>query len=145
MRVLVQRVTEASVTVQGRVVGEIGHGLLLLVAVGHDDGDAQLSWMADKVTTLRIFADDEGKMNRSLHDVGGDILSVSQFTLYGDCRKGRRPALTNAAAPDVGRRLYEAFNDHLVRRGMVVQTGIFGADMQVSLVNDGPVTFWLDR
>ncbi|MEM6690316.1 MAG: D-aminoacyl-tRNA deacylase [Planctomycetota bacterium] len=145
MRLLIQRVSSASVTVQGSVVGEINRGLLILVGVGREDSEAEAAWLADKVANLRVFNDENGKMNRSLIDVGGSILSVSQFTLYGDCRKGRRPAFTDAAEPGLGKQLYERFNELLCEKEIIVETGVFAADMKVSLVNDGPVTFWLER
>ncbi|OUM96249.1 MAG: D-tyrosyl-tRNA(Tyr) deacylase [Thermobacillus sp. ZCTH02-B1] len=144
MRIVVQRVASASVTVGGETVGAIGRGLLLLVGVTHDDTEADAKWMADKIAGLRIFEDDEGKMNLSVLEVGGSVLSVSQFTLYGDCRKGRRPNFMAAARPEQAEPLYEALNRHLREHGLVVETGRFGAMMQVSLVNDGPVTLILD-
>ena len=146
MRVVLQRVSQASVTVDGRVTGEVGRGLLLLVGFTQSDDEAALVWMADKIVGLRIFADDEGKMNRSLADVGGGALVVSQFTLYGDTRKGRRPSFVKAAHPDVSIPLYERFVEELERRipGRVA-TGEFGAMMDVALVNDGPVTLVLER
>lgn len=144
MKAVVQRVAKASVTVNGQVVGEIGQGLLLLVGIGHEDAEADLAWMADKLTGLRIFEDDGGKMNLSVLDVGGEILSVSQFTLYGDCRKGRRPNFMGAARPEQAEKLYDRFNGLLRERGVAVATGSFGAMMDVALVNDGPVTLILD-
>jgi D-tyrosyl-tRNA(Tyr) deacylase len=144
MKVVLQRVSEARVTVEGKVVGEIGTGLLLLVGVGQDDGEPDLIWMADKLAGLRIFEDDAGKMNLSIEDVKGAIISVSQFTLYGDCRKGRRPNFMAAARPELAEFLYKQFNERLRSRGLQVETGRFGAMMDVSLVNDGPVTLILD-
>ena len=144
MRIVVQRVASASVTVGGETVGEIGRGLLLLVGVTHDDTEADAKWMADKIAGLRIFEDEAGKMNRSVLDVGGGVLSVSQFTLYGDCRKGRRPNFMEAARPEQAEPLYETLNRYLREHGLHVETGRFGAMMQVSLVNDGPVTLILD-
>ncbi|MGG1313897.1 MULTISPECIES: D-aminoacyl-tRNA deacylase [Cohnella] len=144
MRVVLQRVANASVRVNGSVVGEIGAGLLLLVGIKQEDTEADLAWMADKVAGLRIFEDGEGKMNLSLMDVGGAVLSVSQFTLYGDCRKGRRPNFMAAARPEKASELYDRFNAMLREKGITVATGIFGAMMEVSLVNDGPVTLVLD-
>jgi D-tyrosyl-tRNA(Tyr) deacylase len=144
MRIVVQRVASASVTVGGETVGAIGRGLLLLVGVTHDDTEADAKWMADKIAGLRIFEDDAGKMNLSVLDVGGSVLSVSQFTLYGDCRKGRRPNFMEAARPEQAEPLYETLNRHLREHGLVVETGRFGAMMRVSLVNDGPVTLILD-
>jgi D-tyrosyl-tRNA(Tyr) deacylase len=145
MRIVLQRVARAKVTVDGRVTGEIGRGLLLLT--GFTDGDTEdaLAWMADKVVGLRIFPDDEGKMNRSVEDVGGGLLVVSQFTLYGDTRKGRRPSFIDAARPEVAIPLYERFLQMLRATGRPVQTGEFGAMMDVELVNDGPVTLILER
>ena len=145
MRIVLQRVSRARVTVEGRVTGEIGPGLLLLA--GFTDGDAEdaLAWMADKVVGLRIFPDDEGKMNRSVQEVGGGLLVVSQFTLYGDARKGRRPSFVDAARPEVAIPLYERFVELLRATGLQVGTGRFGAMMEVELVNDGPVTLILER
>jgi D-tyrosyl-tRNA(Tyr) deacylase len=145
MRVVLQRVSRARVTVEGRVTGEIGRGLLLLA--GFTDGDAEdaLAWMADKIVGLRIFPDDEGKMNRSAQEIGGGLLVVSQFTLYGDARKGRRPSFVDAARPEVAIPLYERFVDLLRATGLPVGTGEFGAMMDVELVNDGPVTLILER
>ena len=146
MRIVLQRVTSANVEVDGKIVGQIGHGLLALVGVGHGDTDDEARWLADKTAELRIFPDDQGKMNRSLIDVGGAALVVSQFTLLGDCRKGRRPAFTAAAAPRLGRSSSIcATPNSLHERGVHVQRGIFAADMKVSLVNDGPVTMVIDR
>lgn len=144
MRVVLQRVTEASVRVEGKIVGEIGKGLLLLVGIAPGDGDKELAWMADKVAGLRIFEDDAGKMNLSVEEVRGAILSVSQFTLYGDCRKGRRPNFLGAAKPEIASELYDRFNGLLREKGFEVATGVFGAMMDVALVNDGPVTLILD-
>jgi D-tyrosyl-tRNA(Tyr) deacylase len=147
MRLLVQRVREAQVTVEGRLVGRIGPGFLLLVGMGGEDdadGGAALAPMADKVLNLRIFRDEEDRMNRSLLDTGGELLAVSQFTLHADCRRGRRPGFTRAAPPDKARELFDRFVGLLRGRGVRVETGEFGAMMQVSLVNDGPVTIWLD-
>jgi D-tyrosyl-tRNA(Tyr) deacylase len=145
MRIVLQRVARARVTVDERVTGEIGPGLLLLVGFTEGDGDDALAWMAEKVVGLRIFADDEGKMNRSVQDAGGGLLVVSQFTLYGDTRKGRRPSFVEAARPEVAIPLYERFLELLRATGLPVQTGEFGAMMQVELVNDGPVTLFLER
>jgi D-tyrosyl-tRNA(Tyr) deacylase len=144
MKVVLQRVSEARVTVEGEVVGTIGNGLLLLVGVGQEDGDSDLIWMADKLAGLRIFEDEAGKMNLSVEDVQGAILSVSQFTLYGDCRKGKRPNFMAAAKPELAESLYNQFNERLRTRGLTVETGRFGAMMDISLVNDGPVTLILD-
>lgn len=145
MRVLVQRVATAEVTVAGRASGAIGPGLLLLVGITHSDDEATLLRMADKVVKLRIFADDAGLMNRSVLDVGGDVLAVSQFTLYADARKGNRPSYTEAARPEVASPLFDRLVAALAQRlGKPVATGVFGADMKVQLLNDGPVTIWLD-
>jgi D-tyrosyl-tRNA(Tyr) deacylase len=144
VKVVAQRVSRARVRVGGETAGEIGAGLLLLVGVGREDGEADAVWMADKVAGLRIFEDEAGKMNRAVTETGGSILSVSQFTLYGDCRKGRRPNFMEAAPPDRALALYETFNDLLRAKGLRVETGVFGAHMEVELVNDGPVTLLLD-
>ncbi|WP_123041255.1 D-aminoacyl-tRNA deacylase [Cohnella candidum] len=144
MKVVVQRVSEARVKVEEETVGEISQGLLLLVGIGQEDEDADLVWMADKLSGLRIFEDESGKMNLSVLDVGGAILSVSQFTLYGDCRKGRRPNFMGAARPETAEAMYERFNGLLRERGVSVETGRFGAMMDVGLVNDGPVTLIVD-
>lgn len=143
---VLQRVSRASVTVGGEVVGEIGPGHLILVGIGRGDDEEAVGWMADKIVGLRIFDDDDGKMNLSLEDVGGDLLVVSQFTLYGDAAKGRRPSFVGAAAPQVAVPLYESFLRHLRERAPGrVESGEFGAMMDVELVNDGPVTLILDR
>lgn len=144
MRVVVQRVSRASVTVDNRVVGSIDRGFLLLVGFRSGDLPA-LEWMADKIVGLRVFADAEGKMNRSLEDIGGSLLAVSQFTLYGDVQRGRRPSFIDAAPGDEAERLYERFVAALRSRGAHVETGFFGAMMDVELVNDGPVTLLLER
>lgn len=144
MRALIQRVTEASVEVGGERVAGIGPGLLVLVAAGAGDGPEAASGLAGKVARLRIFADAEGRMNRSVTDVGGEALVVSQFTLYADVRRGNRPGFTGAAPPDVGERLVDAFAGALRDLGVAVATGRFGAHMRVALVNDGPVTIWID-
>ena len=145
MRLLLQRVSRAEVRVAGRVTGRIDCGYVLLVGFTHgDDGDA-LVWMADKVIGLRLFADVDDKMNLALADVGGALLVVSQFTLYGDAAKGRRPSFIGAARPDVAIALYERFLGLLRERGASVETGEFGAMMEVELVNDGPVTLWLEK
>jgi len=146
VKIVLQRVSRAEVRVEGEVVGSIGSGHLLLVGFGRDDGPAQIEWMAEKVLGLRIFPDDEGKMNRSLEDAGGDLLVVSQFTLYGDSSKGRRPSFVAAAPPDEAEALYGRFVDELrSRTTRGVETGVFGAMMDVDLVNDGPVTLLLER
>ena len=144
MRALLQRVTEARVLVEGRTVGEIGAGLLILLGIGAGDGDGEARRMADKCANLRIFEDSEGKMNRSLLEAGGAALVVSQFTLYADCRKGRRPSFTGGAAPVEAERLYNTFCEALANLDVPVQTGVFRAEMDVQLHNDGPVTLWLD-
>ena len=143
MRALVQRVSSASVAIDGKIVGEIGHGLLVLVCAMQGDTEKQSQWLAGKVVKLRIFKDDEGRMNRSLADIGGAALVVSQFTLAAET-KGNRPGFSTAAAPDDGKRLYEHFSAETAAQGVAVANGVFGADMQVALVNDGPVTIWLD-
>jgi D-tyrosyl-tRNA(Tyr) deacylase len=145
MRIVLQRVREASVTIEGRVAGAIGVGFLLLVGFAPGDTTAEVEWLADKVTGLRLFPDDEGKMNRDLAAVGGALLVVSQFTLYGDASRGRRPSFIGAARPEEAIPLYEAFIAALRGAGLEVATGEFGADMQVALVNDGPVTLLLER
>lgn len=145
MRVLLQRVSSASVAVDAEVVGRVGRGFCLLVGFTHGDSRVELEWMADKVAGLRIFPDDEGKMNRDLRDVGGGLLVISQFTLYGDTAKGRRPSFGDAAPPEVAEALYGQFCDLLRTRGLTVATGRFGAEMQVEIHNDGPVTLMLER
>lgn len=145
MRAVVQRVSRASVEVEGRLCGEIGRGLLVLLGVAPGDGPAQVDWLAQKVCALRIFPDEQGRMDLSVVEVGGGVLVVSQFTLYGDCRKGRRPSFTDAAPPALAEPLYEAFCEAVVAQGPVqVGRGSFGAEMKVSLVNEGPVTLILD-
>jgi len=144
MRALLQRVSHASVTVDEQVVGQIGQGLLVLLGVGRDDSEVQVKALADKIVYLRIFGDDEGKMNRSLLDIGGEVLVVSQFTLYADTRRGRRPSFTDAAPPSIAEPLVERFKDAIAAYGLTIADGIFGAYMQVELLNDGPVTIWLD-
>jgi D-tyrosyl-tRNA(Tyr) deacylase len=144
MRVLVQRVARAAVRVEGETVAAIGPGLLLLVGFTHGDGDSEIAWMADKVAHLRIFQDGAGKMNRSLLDVGGEALAVSQFTLYGDARKGRRPSFDASAPADKALPLFEKFVDNLMAHGIITRAGRFQARMEVELVNDGPVTIMLD-
>ncbi|WP_214766476.1 MULTISPECIES: D-aminoacyl-tRNA deacylase [unclassified Exiguobacterium] len=145
MRVVLQRVKEASVTVDESIIGQIERGFLLLVGVTHEDTLDQVNWLADKIAGLRVFEDEEERMNRSLDDVDGKILSVSQFTLYGDVKKGRRPAFTEAAKPDLANELYEAFNTRLRSNGVTVETGQFGAMMDIALINDGPVTLILEK
>ncbi|MBL8997002.1 MAG: D-tyrosyl-tRNA(Tyr) deacylase [Gemmatimonadales bacterium] len=145
MRVLLQRVSRAEVRVGERITGRIDRGFCLLVGFTGTDTDAQVAWMADKVVGLRLFADADGKMNLALADVDGAVLVVSQFTLYGDAEKGRRPSFIAAARPELAIPLYEAFVRALRERGLTVETGEFGAMMDVELVNDGPVTLWLER
>ncbi|SFR42944.1 D-aminoacyl-tRNA deacylase [Litoreibacter janthinus] len=144
MRALIQRVSQASVAVEGDIIGQTGPGLLILICAMAGDAPEQTARMAAKISKLRIFKDDAGKMNRSLLDVGGSALVVSQFTLAADTRSGNRPGFSTAAPPDEGRALYEAFAQDLRALGVAVETGAFGADMAVSLTNDGPVTIWLD-
>ena len=145
MKAVIQRVTSASVVVDGQTSGEIGHGILVLLGVEKGDREGQADWMAEKIAGLRIFSDEAGKMNRSLQDSGGSLLVVSQFTLAGNCAKGKRPSFDTAATAEEGKRLYEYFVQAAKRSGLPVETGIFQADMQVSLINDGPVTFILER
>lgn len=145
MRVLLQRVSEASVTVDGQEVSRIGRGFLLLVGITDGDTEAEAQWLANKVSGLRVFEDDDDKMNLALADVGGEVLVVSQFTLYGDTRKGRRPSFVSAAHPEVAEPLCSRFVELLRADGLTVREGIFGAMMQVQLVNDGPVTLLLER
>ncbi|MGO4546161.1 D-aminoacyl-tRNA deacylase [Paenibacillus sp. 2TAB23] len=144
MKVVVQRSNKAKVVIQGEMVGAIDFGLVLLVGITHDDTEADVKWMADKVAHLRIFEDESGKMNHSVSNIGGQLLSVSQFTLYGDCRKGRRPNFMAAAKPDQAEKLYDSFNETLRAMGLTVETGRFGAMMDVELVNSGPVTIILE-
>ena len=144
MRAVVQRVSEASVLVDGAVTGSVGRGLCVLVGVGQMDTEDDARWLADKVAELRIFQDEEGKMNRSVLDVGGGVLAVSQFTLFGDARKGTRPGFIDAARPEVAQPLYAKFCDGLRARGLQVGEGVFRASMQVRIVNEGPVTLLLD-
>jgi D-tyrosyl-tRNA(Tyr) deacylase len=144
MRIVLQRVKEASVTVDGHVVGQIGAGMLLLLGVGKGDSEQDVSVLTEKILQLRIFADAQDKMNLSVQDVKGELLVVSQFTLYGDCRKGRRPGFDDAAPPETARALYELLVQELKKSGLKVETGVFAARMEVTLVNDGPVTFVID-
>lgn len=144
MRVVIQRVSQASVVIDRQAVGEIAHGLLVFVGIQPADGDADVEYLVEKIVNLRIFPDEAGKMNRSVLDVGGGILVVSQFTLYGDCRKGRRPSFVDAAGPEHAIPVYEKFVERLKGSRLNVQTGQFGAMMQVALINDGPVTLILD-
>lgn len=145
MRALIQRVSRASVTVDGRVAGRIGRGFVVLLGVTHADGRAEADWVADRIAGLRVFEDEAGKMNLSLADVGGELLVVSQFTLYGDTRKGRRPSFTDAAAPQHAEPLVDYFVERLRDAGFTVATGVFGAHMAVEIHNDGPVTLLVER
>lgn len=144
MRAVIQRVEKASVSVEGEIKGQIGAGFLVLIGVEEGDGDADFKYIADKVPNLRVFEDDQGKMNRSLLDVGGEVLAVSQFTLLGDARGGRRPSFITAARPETADPMYERLVADWRVRGIRVETGVFGAHMKVALVNDGPVTILLD-
>lgn len=144
MRAVVQRVSHAKVTVNGWTSGEIGLGLLVLLGVGHQDTEADVDYLAEKISGLRIFEDEDGKMNRSVRDVGGSVLAVSQFTLYGDVRRGKRPSFDEAAAPEQAGRLYELFVERIQTGGLRCETGRFQEMMQVELVNEGPVTILLD-
>ena len=146
MRALIQRVKRASVTInsQIQIIGKINEGLLIFLGVGEDDTEKQVQYLVEKCTGLRIFTDEQDKMNLSVKDIKGEILVVSQFTLYGDCKKGKRPSFVRAARPETAIPLYESFIAHCKNTGLNVQTGEFGADMQIELINDGPVTIWLD-
>ncbi|TXI83610.1 MAG: D-tyrosyl-tRNA(Tyr) deacylase [Crocinitomicaceae bacterium] len=144
MRVVMQRVSQASVSIEGKVNGEISRGLVLLVGIGQHDDESDIEWLTQKVVNMRIFADDEGKMNRSIQDIDGSLLVISQFTLHALTKKGNRPSFIEAARPGHAIPLYESFIRQLKKEGLVVETGVFGANMQVALVNDGPVTIWLD-
>ncbi len=144
MRAIVQRVEHAKVEVEAEVRGSIARGLVVLLAVGEEDTDRDLAYMVDKILGLRIFEDEDGKMNRSLMDIGGELLVVSQFTLYGDVRKGRRPSFTDSARPEKAEELYEKFIEMSKNKGIKTQSGVFGADMDLSLLNQGPVTIMID-
>lgn len=144
MRACIQRVSRARVVVDGEVTGEIERGLLVLLGIAAIDTDAELTWLADKIVGLRIFDDADGKMNLSLADVGGEMLVVSQFTLYGDCRKGRRPSFIDAAPPEMAEAMYDRFVAHIAKSGIPTTTGRFRTMMAVELTNDGPVTIWID-
>ena len=144
MKAVVQRVVQSDVKVKGQQIGAIKKGLLVLLGVGRDDTDKQVKWLAEKIVHLRIFEDQAGKMNRSLQDIGGSMLVVSQFTLLGDCRKGRRPSFAGAGPPELAEMLYEQFVTYVKQMGTDVATGEFGAMMQVSLINDGPVTLIIE-
>ncbi len=144
MRAILQRVSHASVTVDEKLVGQIGQGLLILLGVGQNDSEMEVKTLADKIVHLRIFSDDQGKMNLSLLDIGGEALVISQFTLYADTRRGRRPSFTGAASPSLAVPLVERFKEAIAAHGLRVAEGIFCAHMHVELLNDGPVTIWLD-
>lgn len=145
MRALLQRVSNASVTVEDKVISQVGKGLVILLGVGHGDGEAQASFLAEKIANLRVFEDEQGKTNLSILDVNGEAIVVSQFTLYADTRKGRRPSFIDAALPDVAAPLVDRFVELLRSHGVPTQTGKFGAHMQVEIHNDGPVTIWLEK
>jgi len=145
MRALLQRVSSASVTVEGQTISSMGKGLLILLGVGHDDGEEQTKFLAEKIANLRIFEDEQGKTNLSILDVGGDAIVVSQFTLYANTQKGRRPSFIEAALPEVAEPLVDRFVELLRRHGVPTQTGKFGAHMEVEIHNDGPVTIWLEK
>ncbi len=145
MRLVVQRVSEASVRINGELISSINRGLLVLCGVGKNDGKEALTWLANKLVNLRIFEDDNGKMNKSLLDISGEIIIVSQFTLYADCSRGRRPDFLDSAKPEIAEKLYDRFCEEVSFFGVNVKKGIFGADMKVSLLNDGPVTIILER
>jgi len=145
MRLLVQRVTSASVTVDGQVISKIGKGLLILLGIGHGDGDEQASFLAEKVANLRIFEDEQGKTNLSVLDIKGEAIVISQFTLYADARKGRRPSFTDAALPEIAAPLVDRFVELLAGHGVPTQTGKFGEHMEVEIHNHGPVTIWLEK
>lgn len=144
MRVILQRSKQASVTVDGQVTGAIQKGYVLLVGITHSDTEEDIKYVAKKITDLRIWEDEDGKMNRSIAEAGGDILSISQFTLYADTRKGKRPSFVEAARPEQAKPLWEAFNEQLKSNGLHVETGVFGAMMDVALINDGPVTITIE-
>ena len=145
MKLVIQRVSSAKVEVDGKTISEIGKGMLILLGIAREDDGTQMKWLANKAVEMRIFEDDAGLMNRSLLEIEGDILLVSQFTLYADCHKGKRPGFTDAALPDKAEKMYEEFAEILRTRNVTLKTGIFGAHMHVSLVNDGPVTIILER
>ena len=144
MRALLQRVSHANVTVNDEIVGHIGQGLLIFLGIGHDDTETSVRTLVDKIVQLRIFPDEQGKMNRSLLDIRGEVLVVSQFTLHADVKRGRRPSFTNAAPPSIAIPLYELFKETCTSYGLTVASGIFGASMSVELCNEGPVTIWID-
>lgn len=144
MRAVIQRVQHASVAVEGNVCGKISQGLMILLGISKDDKESDMKYIADKSLALRIFEDESGKMNKSVCDIGGELLIISQFTLYGDCRKGRRPSFDAAMNPKEAEKMYEKFVEYMRKSGLKTETGIFGADMKVELLNDGPVTLILD-
>jgi D-aminoacyl-tRNA deacylase len=145
MRALLQRVKYGNVSVDGKIIAEIGAGLVILLGIGHNDGEEQVKFLVEKISTLRIFEDNEGKINLSILNIGGEAIVVSQFTLYADMRRGRRPSFTDAALPDAARPLVNRFVQLLKEQGVPTQTGEFGAHMQVEIHNDGPVTIWLEK
>ena len=145
MRVVLQRVNRGAVIVDGARIAEIEHGLVILLGVGPDDGEEQIEYLVNKIANMRIFGDDHGKINRSILDISGEAIVVSQFTLYADTRKGRRPSFIKAAPPEIAKPLVDRFAERLVQVGVPTQTGEFGAHMQVEIQNDGPVTIWLER
>ena len=145
MKAVIQRVKKASVTIDNKIFSSIGTGMLILFCVEKEDKEEYLDWFASKVTTLRFFEDENGKMNKSIQDIDGEILVVSQFTLAADCKKGTRPSFDNAQKPEIAQKMYENFADKLKNSGLTVKTGVFAAMMEVSLVNDGPVTFVLSK
>lgn len=145
MKILIQRVTQASVEVNGEIVGSIGPGILVFVGITHSDTASQVTWLANKLINLRIFEDAQGKLNQSLIDQKGSALIISQFTLYADCSEGRRPSFIQAAPPEIANPLYEQFIDEVRKSGVSTASGIFGAEMKVSLINDGPITIMLER
>lgn len=144
MRVMVQRVNQAQVVFENETVGQISNGLLIFLGIGHDDEEEDLKWLVKKIISIRIFADEEGKMNRSVKDVKGEVLLVSQFTLHAKTKKGNRPSFTAAASPDKAEAMYIDFGKAIEKEGITVEYGVFGADMQINLLNDGPVTIWID-
>ena len=145
MRALLQRVSHGRVSVEGKTIAEIGHGLVILLGIGEGDGDAQVRYLAEKIAQLRVFEDEQGKTNLSVLDVGGEAIVVSQFTLYADTRKGRRPSFAHAARPEIAAPLVEQFAEILAAQGVPTQSGKFGANMLVEIDNDGPVTIWMER
>ncbi|MGL6064942.1 MAG: D-aminoacyl-tRNA deacylase [Fusobacteriaceae bacterium] len=144
MRVIIQRVLHASVSIENEIVGKINNGFLVLLGIKDTDTDKEVKWLAEKICGLRIFEDENGKMNKELKDINGEILLVSQFTLYGDCKKGKRPSFIKSAKPDIAIPLYENFKNEIIKHSIPLQCGVFGADMKVELLNDGPVTLIID-